>query len=60
MTCGACSGSVERALQGGAGVTRAAVNHVTGLAEVTFDTTVTGKRRRCALSVCPSLSNLLE
>eukprot|EP00929_Paragymnodinium_shiwhaense_P074194 TRINITY_DN37952_c0_g1_i1.p1 TRINITY_DN37952_c0_g1~~TRINITY_DN37952_c0_g1_i1.p1 ORF type:complete len:1128 (+),score=279.02 TRINITY_DN37952_c0_g1_i1:61-3444(+) len=40
MTCGACSGTVERALQAAAGVSSASVSCVTHLAHVQFDPSV--------------------
>lgn len=42
MTCSACSGAVEGALKGVTGVMSAAVNLVSGSAEVVFDANVTG------------------
>lgn len=42
MTCGACSASVEKALLMQAGVSRAAVNVVTGTAEVWFNNSLSG------------------
>ncbi|MEW5313937.1 MAG: hypothetical protein WDW38_005467 [Sanguina aurantia] len=44
MTCGACSASVEKALLMQAGVSRAAVNVVTGTAEVWFNNSLSGPR----------------
>lgn len=44
MTCGACSSCVESALKCCPGVIAAAVNHVTGLAQVSFDPMMTGPR----------------
>lgn len=44
MTCGACSSSVEGVLSKTRGVLTATVNHVTGLAEVTFDSALIGEQ----------------
>ena len=44
MTCGSCSSAVESALRAVPGVQAAAVNLLSGVAEVEFDPEVTGPR----------------
>ena len=48
MTCGACAGAVERACLGVPGVASAAVNALTGRAEVVFDPDRAGPRHLLA------------
>ncbi len=47
MTCGACSSSIEKSLSSKPGVIKATVNHITGLAEVTFEAGTTGGAATC-------------
>ncbi|GAX78867.1 hypothetical protein CEUSTIGMA_g6306.t1 [Chlamydomonas eustigma] len=68
MTSGACSSSIEGSLKKLPGVTKAVVNHVTALAEVTFESIVTGPRHFVTViedcgfeaEVCPPEGNGVE
>ncbi len=56
MTCSACSGSAERALLATKGVTKAAINFVTGLAEVWFNSDSTGEWASALSAILVSVS----
>ena len=56
MTCSACSSSVEKVLGGRTGVSKATVNHITGLADVSFDPNEIGDDYSSGAKLTPFIS----